>query len=65
MSARGLLNDTGKTEVLITTSQLTRAVNFKNKTFDTCDFNHFDLKDSSFSGCLFVNCRFIKAILKE
>ena len=69
-----LLRETGKTGVQVATSAApakpgvqvatstpTRAVNLVNKTFDTCDVNHFDLKDSSFKGCSFINCRFIKA----
>jgi hypothetical protein len=56
-----LPRETGKTGVQISTSVATRAVNLAKKTFDTCDVNHFDLKDSSFKGCSFINCRFIKA----
>jgi hypothetical protein len=63
----GLATETGKTEVLITTpregnpGRPARAINLANKTFDVCDINHFDLKDSSFRNCTFRNCRFIKA----
>ena len=71
LTPQALQRETGKTRVQVKTSfsagtpagtnQPTRAVNLADKVFDTCDVNHFDLKDSSFKGCSFVNCRFIKA----
>lgn len=56
-----LAHDKGKTEVEVTADPLTRAVNLKKKDFETCDFNHFTLSDSSFNECKFVDCRFVKS----
>lgn len=51
----------GITNVLVTSKAGTRAINLSKKGFETCDFNHFALDDSSFSDCKFVDCRFIKS----
>jgi hypothetical protein len=60
-SEKSLLNDTGKTRVLITAKPGTRAINLRDRTFRECDVNHFNLADASFTKCVFENCRFIKA----
>ena len=46
---------------VVTSTHGARAVNLKNKGFETCDFNHFTLNDSSFNHCTFVDCRFVKS----
>lgn len=57
-----LATETGKTRVTVDTGQSgTRAINLTHKRFETCDFNHFSLGDSSFSNCTFNDCRFVKA----
>jgi uncharacterized protein YjbI with pentapeptide repeats len=57
-----LATETGKTRVTVDTGQSgTRAINLAQKRFETCDFNHFTLGDSSFSNCTFSDCRFVKA----
>jgi uncharacterized protein YjbI with pentapeptide repeats len=56
-----LATETGKTNVEVTAAPGTRAVNLKEKRFQTCDFNHFALEDSSFADCTFVDCRFVKS----
>jgi uncharacterized protein YjbI with pentapeptide repeats len=56
-----LATDTGKTQVEVTAENGTRAVNLTRKRFETCDFNHFYLEDSSFSDCSFSDCRFVKS----
>lgn len=53
--------ETGKTKVQITTEKGTRALTLKKKRFETCDFNHFTLRDSTFADCTFVDCRFVKS----
>jgi Pentapeptide repeats (9 copies) len=58
--ATDLATETGKTQVEVTAEKGTRAVNLSNKRFETCDFNHFTLDDSSFSDCTFFDCRFVK-----
>jgi hypothetical protein len=61
VKASDLATETGKANVEVTADLGTRAVNLKNKMFEICDFNHFNLDDSSFVGCSFVDCRFIKS----
>jgi hypothetical protein len=57
-----LATETGKTHVLISTAASgARAINISGKRFETCDFNHFAIADSSFRECAFVDCRFIKS----
>ena len=56
-----LATETGKTKVEVTADPAKRAVNLKKKRFETCDFNHFTLDDSSFNDCRFVDCRFVKS----
>jgi uncharacterized protein YjbI with pentapeptide repeats len=51
----------GKDNVEVSTEAGTRGVNLKAKHFETCDFNHFTLDDSSFYKCTFVNCLFDKS----
>jgi uncharacterized protein YjbI with pentapeptide repeats len=56
-----LATETGKINVVVTAEEGTRAVNLSKKHFETCDFNHFTLEDSSFADCSFVDCRFVKS----
>ena len=55
----------GKDKVEVNAEPGTRGVNLKAKHFETCDFNHFTLDDSSFYECTFVNCLFVKSDLNH
>jgi hypothetical protein len=57
-------NASGKDKVEVNTkegTEVTRRVNLRAKHFQTCDFNHFTLDDSSFSECTFIDCLFDKS----
>jgi len=58
-------NASGKSNVEVNAALGSRGVNLREKHFQTCDFNHFTLDDSSFNGCTFINCRFIKSDFKN
>lgn len=54
-------NSAGKDKVQVNTDLDTRGINLRAKHFQTCDFNHFTIADSSFNDCTFVDCRFVKS----
>jgi hypothetical protein len=60
-----LATENEKTKVEVNSEKGTRALTLSDKTFETCDFNHFTLQDSTFADCTFRDCRFVKSVFQK